>query len=982
MAKIIKRVGIVFFVLVISFLLILGCVFAVNTVKQDSDLGNNVDNNIQPVASKSYNLSGSCATMYNTWQEAANYSKANSGALVSLTLKNNWNAEVNSYGSSSFVGSTEIVVPQGANMSLNLNGYNIDRKLSSDAQVINGYVMRIDGKLLLTDYDINSPYNKNFHDIATNGLSDFYGQIRGGVCYDYYGNTSASAIYVSSGGHFEMHGGVICNNTLKTHYASLESNMNSGVVFVSSGATAIFTNGAICYNTTNVSNAAQANIAAIGWNNADVNLLGGLIWNNQMKGVSGIGGKLTIGKANNNANISTYLYIYNNKASNGQYDVNQDLVLTDNFTDSGLINFGRLIVGDYPNLKICDKRSNSASAITSGFRTNNSSANPARIFSMSDSSLNQSFLLDNNGEVIVGYLTKIAKPTRGTESNYRKTYTGGNLTYYPIGYDANTMTIMHNSFRYTSTYQAIVCLKVGYGWSDNTVDNLTFDWYIDPKPINKPTSGTNSFEYSGERQTYTPSGYDSTFMKISYNTGTNAGSYSADISLKSSDYKWSDNTTATFSLTWTITPKPISKPTAADSNEYIFNNAEQTYMPKGYNSSTMVITDNKNTNVGEYTAKVTPNSNHKWSDNTTTAIEFKYRIFLPGVVVKDGVKYDYQYIDSNNIRQSYGNSYMHKLNDEKLNIVNGVSKYVLGNIPVNTSIEVFLNNLQSDRNLIKIYAKESDITPIYDGLLGTRSDLSQTLATGFKVELYESSEDATLLDTIYLSVLGDINGDGMINASDVSYLRQVANDSTLLESMSLERQLACMINNKGGITEIDSEILRNYIGKEIDINKFMESETANASTGYTYLTLDRDNMLRNTSTNKTNVIGNISVNTSVEMLKTKLAEMGINISAMTIYNRKGDEITDNSAIVGTGWRIEVGGEETYLSVLGDLTGDGRITAADISYLRAIAASDTTNVQDCILLSAILLNKGGITTADSEVLKQAIKGSILLSEYNN
>ena len=275
---------------------------------------------------------------------------------------------------------------------------------------------------------------------------------------------------------------------------------------------------------------------------------------------------------------------------------------------------------------------------------------------------------------------------------------------------------------------------------------------------------------------------------------------------------------------------------------------------------------------------------------------------------------------------------------------------------------------------------------LFDGLISdgviSQSAKNILVGTGFKVEFYQNNTETSAYDTIYLSVLGDINGDGRITASDVSYLRQVANDSTLLENMPLERQLACMINNKGGITEVDSEILRNYIGKEIDLEKFMESETANTNNTYTYLTLDRDNMLRKVSESKTNVIGNISVNTSVETLKSKLAEIGINISAMTIYNRKGDEVTDNSAIVGTGWRIEVGGEETYLSVLGDLTGDGRITAADISYLRAIAASDTTNVQECILLSAILLNKGGITTADSEVLKQAIKGSILLSEYNN
>ncbi len=579
---------------------------------------------------------------------------------------------------------------------------------------------------------------------------------------------------------------------------------------------------------------------------------------------------------------------------------------------------------------------------------------------------------------------------------------GTDTAVYDTAAHKVSLTLYDSGLYFNTTVQTLfggTNVGTGLNFATNEISNKNFKlplwnrvktFTITPRYLDRPTikSGTvSTFTYDGTQHQLQLNNYNTTYM-TGLQSFTDAGLHETKISIKSPGNCYWKTTTGSSSGTDTIDitfmmeilRKPIGKPTAADTNEYIFNNAEQTYMPKGYNSSTMVITDNKNTNVGEYTAKVTPNSNHKWSDNTTTAIEFKYKIIPPGVVIKDGVKYDYQYIDSNNIRQSYGNSYMHKLNDENLNIVNGVSKYVLGNIPVNTSIEVFLNNLQSDRSLIKIYAKESDITPIYDGLTGTRSDLSQTLATGFKVELYESSDDATILDTIYLSVLGDINGDGMINASDVAYLRQVANDITLLESMSLERQLACMINNKGGITEVDSEILRNYIGKEIDIDKFMESETASTNTGYTYLTLDRDYMLRKASETKTNVIGNIAVNTSVETLKSKLAEIGINISAITIYNRKGDEVTDNTAIVGTGWRIEVGGEVTYLSVLGDLTGDGRITAADISYLRAIAVSDITNVQDYILLSAILLNKGGITTADGEVLKQSINKKTDINKY--
>ncbi len=567
------------------------------------------------------------------------------------------------------------------------------------------------------------------------------------------------------------------------------------------------------------------------------------------------------------------------------------------------------------------------------------------------------------------------------------------LSYDGRYYDTNIQTLLGGTNVGTGINFTDGIIKSSTGRVDSNYRmplwNRVKTFTITPRYLDRPTikSGTGStFTYDGTQHQLQLNNYNTTYL-TGLQSYTDAGWHETKISIKSpGNCYWKTTTgsssgtdTADITFMMEILLKPIEKPILGD-NEFIYTGQEITFLPDGFDASQMEITGNKNTDVGEYTAKVTPNSNYKWSDNTTTAIEFKYRIFPPGVVVKDGVKYDYLYIDSNNIRQFYGNSYMHKLNDENLNIVNGVSKYVLGNIPVNTSIEVFLNNLQSDRNLIKIYAKESDITPIYDGLIGKRSDLSQTLATGFKVELYSNSTDTTPFDTIYLSVLGDINGDGRINASDVSYLRQVANDSTLLESMPLERQLACMINNKGGITEVDSEILRNYIGKEIDLEKFMESETANTNNTYTYLTLDRDNMLRKVSESKTNVIGNISVNTSVETLKSKLAEIGINISAITIYNRKGDEVSNNTAIVGTGWRIEVGGEVTYLSVLGDLTGDGRITAADISYLRAIAASDTTNVQDCILLSAILLNKGGITTADSEVLKLVINNKISIDKY--
>ena len=95
MAKIIKRVGIVFFVLVISFLLILGCVFAVNSATKDknAEIQNN-DGNVQTTAANTYILSGTCAQMAATWNTAVQYSKDND-VEVTVELNGNWIASNN-----------------------------------------------------------------------------------------------------------------------------------------------------------------------------------------------------------------------------------------------------------------------------------------------------------------------------------------------------------------------------------------------------------------------------------------------------------------------------------------------------------------------------------------------------------------------------------------------------------------------------------------------------------------------------------------------------------------------------------------------------------------------------------------------------------------------------------------------------------------------------------------------------------------------
>ena len=572
---------------------------------------------------------------------------------------------------------------------------------------------------------------------------------------------------------------------------------------------------------------------------------------------------------------------------------------------------------------------------------------------------------------------------------------GTDTAVYDTSAHKVSLTLYDSGVYFNTDVQTLLGGKnvgTGINFATNEISNKNFKlplwnrvktFTITPRYLDRPTikSGTGStFTYDGTQHQLQLNNYNTTYL-TGLQSYTDAGWHETKISIKSpGNCYWKTTTgsssgtdTADITFMMEILRKPIEKPILGD-NEFIYTGQEITFLPDGFDASQMEITGNKNTNVGEYTAKVKANSNHYWSDiSSTQEISFEYRIIPPGIAVKSGVDYDYQYIDSNNIRTNYLKNYMHKWDDGTLNLVNGQPRHVLGNIPLNTSVETFLQNLYNDRNLIKIYANESNLNIIYDGLLGVRDNLSQTLATGNKVELYNNNGEKT--DTIYLSILGDINGDGRINASDVSYLRQVANDSTLLENMPIEKKLAGMINNHGGITEADSEILRDILSKKLNIEDFISTVIGDRNEEYTYIRIVNNKREDGPSS----IIGNIMLNTTVREFLDKYKTSN---PIVAIRNRQGEQVTDENAIVGTGWSIDIsyqGEIYTYwLSILGDLTGDGRITAADVTYLRAIVAGE--EAPEHVKLAGMILNKGGITAADGEVLKQVIKGTVEIKKY--
>ena len=177
-----------------------------------------------------------------------------------------------------------------------------------------------------------------------------------------------------------------------------------------------------------------------------------------------------------------------------------------------------------------------------------------------------------------------------------------------------------------------------------------------------------------------------------------------------------------------------------------------------------------------------------------------------GIAPTNESGYDYQTIDKNNIRQNFG-----ALNNNHSASVNG--RNVLGKISPNTKLATFIANLENSKSSIKVYDSKNNL--IYDK--GVEVVANQIIGTGYRVELYNGT---TATDIVYLSVLGDVNGDGRITASDVMYLRQIASDKDLFNNLYTEYKLASMVINKGTITSADSEILIGVMDYKLRIEIF------------------------------------------------------------------------------------------------------------------------------------------------------------------
>lgn len=184
-------------------------------------------------------------------------------------------------------------------------------------------------------------------------------------------------------------------------------------------------------------------------------------------------------------------------------------------------------------------------------------------------------------------------------------------------------------------------------------------------------------------------------------------------------------------------------------------------------------------------------------------------------------KYDFVYFEDG-YRKNYKDNNLSHGKDYDLLDKCEATNAVLGNIMPNTSINTLINAINFDGSKIAIYDNKGELV-FNKGTAASGVDIDNNIlnavGTGWKLETYSRNNE--IIETIYLSVFGDVNGDGRITASDVAYLRQLASDSDLFNSIDMHKQVAASIINKGQLTKLDADILRLVIDKVISLDFYI-----------------------------------------------------------------------------------------------------------------------------------------------------------------
>ena len=187
--------------------------------------------------------------------------------------------------------------------------------------------------------------------------------------------------------------------------------------------------------------------------------------------------------------------------------------------------------------------------------------------------------------------------------------------------------VKNTSGRITGSYGVTVELvNSNYAWSDGSPSPLTYTYTINKIVVTIPTPDTTAIPYDGTEHTFSVAASD--YYTSTPVTGTNAGTYTVTASLNdTTNYIWSDVTTAQKSFTFTISKASLTKPTAVDKT-YTYNGNEQEFAIDNFNGELMSITGHIQTDAGTHTVTVSLKYtvNYQWADGTTDPLTFNFVI--------------------------------------------------------------------------------------------------------------------------------------------------------------------------------------------------------------------------------------------------------------------------------------------------------------------------------------------------------------------
>lgn len=226
-----------------------------------------------------------------------------------------------------------------------------------------------------------------------------------------------------------------------------------------------------------------------------------------------------------------------------------------------------------------------------------------------------------------------------TLSASSKQYSGNEQSVTVSGFDKNTMTqsgtlaataVGSYNVRFDLIY------PTNYKWStgDESVGYRIVSWAIVKKPVTIPTVSANP-TYNGGELSPTLANYSASTVRQSGDTKKiAAGNYTIKFDLvDSANYTWTDGTTSQKSAAWSIAKRTVTIPTVTANPTYSGSEVSPTLA--NYNSSMVVLSGNKQTNVGNYTIKfnLIDGSNNKWTDGSITEKTASWYISKKSVAV-------------------------------------------------------------------------------------------------------------------------------------------------------------------------------------------------------------------------------------------------------------------------------------------------------------------------------------------------------------